>query len=189
MKKWIALLLVAVMAVSAFAGCTTNEQPANTDTPATDAPATNGDNAPATTPDNSNVVVNNTGAERPENAAAEQVVKLFYSDEITDWNPLHPSSASTWANWIDSLVEYDNYGMCQPCLAESWTKSEDGLTWTFKIREGVKWQRYDGSEYGENVKAEDWVTSAKWILDPANTARYCRPSVRHGRRRRLLHGP
>lgn len=61
--------------------------------------------------------------------------------------------------------------MCQPCLAESWTKSEDGLTWTFKIREGVKWQRYDGSEYGENVKAEDWVTSAKWILDPANTAR------------------
>ena len=146
MKKWIALLLVAVMAVSAFAGCTTNEQPANTDTPATDAPATNGDNAPATTPDNSNVVVNNTGAERPENAAAEQVVKLFYSDEITDWNPLHPSSASTWANWIDSLVEYDNYGMCQPCLAESWTKSEDGLTWTFKIREGVKWQRYDGSE-------------------------------------------
>lgn len=119
----------------------------------------------------SNVVVNNTGAERPENAAAEQVVKLFYSDEITDWNPLHPSSASTWANWIDSLVEYDNYGMCQPCLAESWTKSEDGLTWTFKIREGVKWQRYDGSEYGENVKAEDWVTSAKWILDPANTAR------------------
>ena len=61
--------------------------------------------------------------------------------------------------------------MCQPCLAESWTKSEDGLTWTFKIREGVKWQRYDGSEYGENVKAEDWVTSAKWILTPTNTAR------------------
>ena len=58
-----------------------------------------------------------------------------------------------------------------PAAAESWESSEDGLTWTFKIREGVKWQRYDGSEYGENVKAEDWVTSAKWILDPANTAR------------------
>lgn len=61
--------------------------------------------------------------------------------------------------------------MCQPCLAESWTKSDDGLTWTFKIREGVQWQNYDGSDYGAEVKAEDWVTSAKWILDPANTAR------------------
>lgn len=106
-----------------------------------------------------------------EDINKEQVVKLMYSDEISDWNPLHPSAGGTWANWIDTLVEYDYYGMCQPCLAESWTKSEDGLTWTFKIREGVKWLYYDGQEYGADVKAEDWVTSAKWILDPKNTAR------------------
>lgn len=107
----------------------------------------------------------------PEGAAKDQVVKLMYSNEISDWNPLHPSSAGTWANWIDTLVEYDNYGMVQPCLAESWTQSEDGLTWTFKIREGVKWQYNDGTEYGADVVAEDWVTTAKWILDPLNTAR------------------
>lgn len=96
----------------------------------------------------------------------------MYSDDISDWNPMHPSSGGTWANWIDTLVEYDYYGMCQPCLAESWEKSEDGLTWTFKIREGVKWQTYDGEAYGDEVvKAEDWVTTAKWILDPTNTAR------------------
>ena len=170
MKKWIALLLVAVMAVSAFAGCateTTTDDTTQTDNTTT----TDNTSTEPTATENPNVVVNNTGAERPENAAEEQVVKLFYSDEISDWNPLHPSSGSTWCNWIDTLVEYDNYGMCQPCLAESWTKSEDGLTWTFKIREGVAWQYQDGSEYGEYVKAEDWVTSAKWILDPANTAR------------------
>lgn len=106
-----------------------------------------------------------------DNINKSQVVKLLYSDEISDWNPLHPSAAGTWANWIDTLVEYDNYGMCQPCLAESWTKSEDGTVWTFKIREGVQWQRYDGSDYGAETVAEDWVTSVKWILDPANTSR------------------
>lgn len=163
MKKWIALLLSMVLLLSCFAGCgSDNETP---DTP------DNSDNQGTVSNDGES---SNGGDEevRPEGAAAEQVVKRLYTDEITDWNPLHPSAGGTWANWIDSLVEYDNYGMCQPCLAESWTKSEDGLTWTFKIREGVRWQYNDGSFYGdEYVKAEDWVTSAKWILDPANTAR------------------
>lgn len=148
MKKWIALLLAGILMLSCFAGCgndTTTDNSGGGDTAKED---------------------------RPEGAADEQVVKLLYTSEISDWNPLHPSAAGTWCNWIDTLVEYDNYGLCQPCLAESWTKSEDGLTWTFKIREGVRWQKYDGSFYGEEVvKAEDWVTTAKWILDPANTAR------------------
>ena len=40
----------------------------------------------------------------------------------------------------DFLTDYgDKYLETQPGLAESWTKSEDGLTWTFKIRQGVKW--------------------------------------------------
>ena len=105
------------------------------------------------------------------NSGDEEVVKLVYSSEISEWNYLVPSSGSTWANYIDTLVEYDNYGLCQPCLAESWTKSEDGCTWTFKIREGVEWQKYDGSLYGETLKAEDFVTTIKYILDPSNAAR------------------
>jgi len=110
-------------------------------------------------------------ATKPEDIAEDQTVRYVYAYEIVDWNPLHPSDASTWANYLDSLVEYDNYGLCQPCLAESWTKSDDGLVWTFTIRQGVPWQYNDGSLYGEDVKAEDWVTTAKWILNPANTAR------------------
>lgn len=103
--------------------------------------------------------------------AKEQVVKTVYSSEISEWNYLVPSSASTWANYIDHLVEYDNYGLCQPCLATSWTKSEDGLVWTFQIREGVQWQYYDGSFYGADVRAEDFVTTVRYILDPKNAAR------------------
>jgi len=105
------------------------------------------------------------------NVNENQVVKLLYSSEISEWNPLLPSAAGNYANYLDTLVEYDNYGMCQPCLAESWTKSEDGLTWTFNIRKGVKWMTWDGKEYGEDVTAHDWVTTAKWILDSSNAAR------------------
>jgi len=105
------------------------------------------------------------------NVNENQVVKLVYSSEISEWNPLQPSASGTWANYIDHLVEYDYLGLVQPCLAESWTKSDDGLTWTFKIREGVKWMTWDGQEYGQDVKAEDFVTTAKYILDANNACR------------------
>lgn len=38
----------------------------------------------------------------------------------------------------ECLAKFDEEGNIAPCLAESWEGSEDGLTWTFKIREGVK---------------------------------------------------
>lgn len=38
----------------------------------------------------------------------------------------------------ECLAKFDETGSLVPCLAESWENSEDGLTWTFKIREGVK---------------------------------------------------
>ena len=131
MKKWIALLLTAMMMLSCLAGCGGDNNAANNNKASQGETNNNGEQNGennATTPDDG----------KPEGAAEEQVVKLLYTDEISDWNPLHPSAGSTWANWIDTLVEYDNYGLCQPCLAESWTRSEDGLTWTFKVREGVR---------------------------------------------------
>ena len=65
-----------------------------------------------------------------------------YSGELTTINYLvtaTTSEAGTAANCVDGLVEYDNLGVLKPALAESWQVSPDGLTWTFKIREGVKW--------------------------------------------------
>ena len=38
----------------------------------------------------------------------------------------------------ECLTKFDENGEIVPCLAESWENSEDGKTWTFKIREGVK---------------------------------------------------
>lgn len=38
----------------------------------------------------------------------------------------------------ECLIRFDQEGQMVPCLAESWTNSEDGKTWTFMIRKGVK---------------------------------------------------
>ncbi len=51
----------------------------------------------------------------------------------------------------DSLIVMDSEGGYQPCLAESYETSEDGLTWTFKLKQGVKFQ--DGTDFNaEAVK-------------------------------------
>lgn len=109
------------------------------------------------------------GSNAPNAAGEKRVLHYLFSEEETDWNYLVATS-NTPAEYIDSLVEYDYLGICQPCLAESWERSEDGLVWTFHIRKGVKWMTYDLKEYAETT-AQDWVTSAEYILNAKNASR------------------
>lgn len=72
----------------------------------------------------------------------------------------------------DGLLEYDCEGTLQPALAtELPTVSEDGLTYTFKIREGVKWVDSQGREIAE-VKADDWVAGLQHLLDACGGMEY-----------------
>ena len=61
-------------------------------------------------------------------------------DNLNPFNGIEQSSYELYHIGYDFLTNYgDAFLETQPGLAESWTTSEDGLTWTFKIREGVKW--------------------------------------------------
>jgi peptide/nickel transport system substrate-binding protein len=51
----------------------------------------------------------------------------------------------TWANLYEGLVRIDRTGKVQPLLAKSWEVSPDGLTYTFRLQEGVKF--HDGSTF------------------------------------------
>lgn len=64
-------------------------------------------------------------------------------------------------NIYETLLERDNDTLeLKPRLAESWTISKDKLTYTFKLRKGVKWQ--DGVPF----TADDIVFSYKTIMNP-----------------------
>ncbi len=70
----------------------------------------------------------------------------------------------TWnvSTWIGgSLVTKDVNGNYIPYLAESWTISPDGLTWTLKLRQDVKFHN------GDPLRAQDWVYTINRAKDPA----------------------
>lgn len=96
-----------------------------------------------------------------------------YANELTTMNYLVSSiinEQTLYANMIDGLTEYDRYGVLKPSLAKSWTVSPDGLVYTFKLREGVRWVTSEGKDYAE-VAAQDFVEGAKYVLTKANASK------------------
>jgi len=70
----------------------------------------------------------------------------------------------------DSLVKYDANLEPKPRLAESWQVSGDGLVWTFRLRDGVRWQ--DGTP----VTADDVVFTVNKVREPATESRSYLPA-------------
>ena len=112
---------------------------------------------------------------------ADEIKDLYdyelQSREIETWNILQSqlmSDTNVLTNLYDGLVEADEYGKLTPAIAESWETEDNGLTWTFHLRKGVKWVDQNGNEKGE-VTAQDFLTGLEWVLnfhknDATNTA-------------------
>ena len=100
------------------------------------------------------------------------VFRRLYGSEVETLNYLYTSNTNDYemcANMVDCLVEYDQYGVMQPALAESWEHNDDYTEWTFHIRQGVKWMDAEGNEVAD-VTANDWVSAARWVNDAANNS-------------------
>lgn len=110
-----------------------------------------------------------TLAAAPALAAEKVTYNRLYASEVSTLNYLKASAQ--WeqtipANVIDTLVEYDNFGNIIPGLATEWKTSEDGLVWTFTLRQGQKWYDHQGNEKAE-VTAHDFVSAMEYVLNPA----------------------
>jgi oligopeptide transport system substrate-binding protein len=66
----------------------------------------------------------------------------------------------------EGLVGYSPTGELVPASAERWEVSDDGLTWTFFLRDNLRWSN------GEPVTAEHFVAGMRRLVNPATAAFY-----------------
>ncbi|PYE87876.1 peptide ABC transporter substrate-binding protein [Phyllobacterium leguminum] len=102
-------------------------------------------------------------------ALAEAVLHRGNADEPQTLDQAHTSiniEEFILKDLYEGLTIYDASGKIVPGAAESWTVSDDGTVYTFKLRPNAKWS--DGS----SVTAEDFVFSLKRVEDPKTAAGY-----------------
>ena len=99
----------------------------------------------------------------PDAVAAGKDFVIGFLGDATSLNPVIATDGQSYiAEWpiYDSLVELDEKLGVKPLLAESWEVSRDGLTYTFKLKKGVKW--HDGKPF----TARDVAFTFYSVLDP-----------------------
>lgn len=102
------------------------------------------------------------------------VISKLSTNEMQTFNILYNQTAAgneNLTNLVDGLVEADSHGKVVPAIAESWETKDGGLTWTFHLRDDVKWVDVNG-----NVKADctahDFATGLEWVLNFHKNASY-----------------
>lgn len=87
-----------------------------------------------------------------------------------EWAGLDPHTVSSYSSYqilnnvLEGLTFYDDNLNLVPWLAESWEQSDDGLTWTFHLRQGVLFHN------GREMTADDVKWSFERLIDPATGA-------------------
>ncbi|GGH14179.1 ABC transporter substrate-binding protein [Alsobacter metallidurans] len=119
------------------------------------------------------------GLTGPVLAAARKDVIIGVRLEPPHLDPTAGAAAAigeiVYANVFEGLTRVDRTGATKPALAESWTISEDGKTYTFKLRAGVTF--HDGAPFDATVakynldraRAPDSVNPQKGVFAPIET--------------------
>ena len=105
--------------------------------------------------------------ETQENEIKNLVIYKSPSGELSTFNILYAQNGSDFSqltNLMDPLLEINNHNQVIPCIAEEYGTDDNGLTWTFKIREGVKWVDMNGNEMAD-LTAQDFLTAMEWTFN------------------------
>ena len=105
--------------------------------------------------------------ESAKNEIKNLVIPRQASRELETFNVLYAQRQEDNENLtslVDGLLEVDQKGQLVPCIAEEWGTEDNGLTWTFKLREGVKWVDVNAQEKAD-CTAQDFATGLEWVLN------------------------
>jgi len=89
---------------------------------------------------------------------------------VTDFGTLDPAKSTLlideelYNNIYDDLIMVTPDGKLVPGLAAKWNISDDGKTYTFELRQGVKF--HDGTDFNAQAVIDNW----NWIMDKANAS-------------------
>ena len=116
----------------------------------------------------------------PLPAPSKVTLDLNFGADVTTLDPQtaeDPDSIDVIENLFVGLTRYNpETGRVEPALADSWDISDDGLTWTFRLRDDVTWVRYnpvdDAVEQIRPVVAADFLNGLRRLCHPTNTSYY-----------------
>ncbi len=113
---------------------------------------------------------NSSGEEENSSESdVKQEVTITAKSEIASMDPslITDTVSFQWAGeTLEGLFRLDKDGNLSPGIAKDSSVSEDGLTWTFNLREDAKWAN------GDPVTAHDFVYSWQRAVDPATGSEY-----------------
>ena len=135
--KWLAVVLAATLAVSAV-GCGSGKK---------------------------------GGSDKGKDGAAEEIKDLVTfevpnreMENVFVLNTEMSNDLNVLCNTNEGLLETDEKGKLIAGIATEWGTEDAGLTWTFKLRDDVKWVDQQGNEKADMI-ADDYVTALEWILN------------------------
>jgi len=104
----------------------------------------------------------------------EDTATFYFDADVTYWDVLATSYAADseiLVQTYDGLVENDMENQEQPALALSYKVSDDGLKYTFTLREGVVWVDNQGRKVAD-LTADDFVAGMQHMMDVAGGLEY-----------------
>lgn len=98
---------------------------------------------------------------------ATETYNYIYSDDPVSFDytvTYRTSDSDHLTNFVEGLLERDQYGKLKPAVAKAWRVSKDGLTYTYQLKKDLKWVDASGKPYA-TVKAQDFVTGLKHAVE------------------------